>query len=566
MEAVQIAGKNFELAKLWKRFAALAIDVVFLLFISFCGLAALRSFLPAVIDAIVPSELTYVDMYPLTTTLMVGTVDLNPYPYVIAYSGLTPPFLFGVLGLSIFGLLFIDGYKNGQSPGKNALNIQVRSLKDGQPCGFKDAFMRRSIGIFQPLDFLHIFGGKQQRLGDKIAKTVVVEEVWVELEPAPEKSIQIAGRTFELADRLTRVFALALDVLVLAIATLGLVYLFIATAPGWQYATYGEEPNFYFLAFTSYGTVPPHWKGLDFLTICLWIFGLFFMDGFNGQGIGKRVTGIQARRLKDGKTCKFKDAFIRRFTSLFQPLDFFYIFGKKRRRLGDKFAGTVVVKQVAEELVQIVPENRVPQPEHVETELKAVLHKMENEISTAKEKVEAAINAEKQFQNEHDKNVARAAEYYQDAATALKRGNEDLAREALKRRDEYLRLAAQQKKQWEEQKQSVEDFNDALVSLQYEMLAAEMRGTVVLAQHKNVDAETHLREALKEMQSSQALEKIVDLEQEVVEDVILAKAMTEADKITDQDTELEREFLDYAEERSIDEELAVLQATIDKQK
>ena len=562
MESVQIAGNNFELAKVWKRFAAFAIDAVFLLFISYCGLAALSFLVPSVINAIVPRELTYIEMYPLTTTLMIGTVDLNPYPYLIQIN----PYGFSLLGLCILGLLFIDGYKNGQSPGKNALKIQVRRLKDGQPCGFKDAFIRRSIGIFQPFDFLHVFGGKRQRLGDKVAKTVVVEEVWVVLEPAPEKSVEIAGKTFELADRSTRVFALALDILALAIAIFGLVYLFIATAPGWAHATYGEEPDFYFLAFTSYGTAPPHWRALDFLTICLCIFGLFLMDGFNGQGIGKRVAGIQARRLKDGRPCGFKDAFIRRFISLFQPFDSLHVFGKKRRRLGDKFAGTVVVKQVAEELVQIVPDNRVPQPEHVEAELKAVLAKMEAEMLTAQEKVEAASNAEKQFQNEHGKNVYRASEYYQDAADALKRGKEDLAREALKRRDEYLRLAAQQKKQWEAQQQSVEDFNDVLVRLQHEMLAAEVRGRVVLAQHKNVEAETHLREALKEMQGSKALEKIVDLEQEVIEDVILAKAMAEADKITDQDTEVEREFLDYAEERSIDEELAVLQAAIDKQK
>ena len=562
MSIIKVAGKTFELAKVWKRFAALVIDVAFLLFISYCGLAALCFLVPSVVNAIVPRDLAYIEMYPLTTTLMIWTIDLNPYPYLIQIN----PYGFPLLGLCILGLLFIDGYKNGQSPGKNALKIQVRSLKEGQPCGFKDALIRRSIGIFQPFDVLHIFGGKRQRLGDKVAKTVVVEEVWVELEPVPEKSVHIAGKTFELADRLTRVFALALDALILAVATFGLVYLFIATAPGWQHATYAEAPNFYFLAFTSYGTVPPHWKTLDFLTICLWIFGLFLMDGFNGQSIGKRVAGIQARRLKDGRPCGFKDAFIRRFIGIFQPFDVLHIFGKKRRRLGDKFAGTVVVKQVAEELVQIVSEDRVPQPAHVEAELKAVLDKMENEMSIAKEKVTAAINAEKQFQNEHDKNVARASEYYQDAADALKRDNEDLAREALKRRDECLRLAAQQKKQWEEQQQSVEDFNDVLTSLQHEMLAAEVRGRVVSAQHKNVEAETHLREALKEMQSSQALEKIVDLEQEVIEDVILAKAMAEADQITDQDAVLEREFLDYAEERSIDEELAVLQAAIDKRK
>ena len=571
MESIQIAGKNFELASPWKRLFALFIDVLFLICFSLLVFVFCYFLFTFVIHSVIVSGINFVrtevlDYYssqqnPFTPNLIIGPATIDFYRYLrpknFSFVGLIIHYRFPLLGLWIFGLFFMDGYKNGQSPGKSALNIQVRSLKDGKPCGFKDSFIRRFIGIFQPLDFLFTFGKKRQRLGDKFAETVVVEEVWVELEPTPENSIQIAGKSLELADRLTRLFALSIDVLILLLVNYGLVYLFIAIA-----AELRVTP-FYFLAFTSYATVPIYWKVLDFLAISLWILGLFFIDGFNGQGPGKRIAGIQVRSLKDGKPCGFKDAFIRRFIGILQPLDFLFTFGKKRQRLGGKLTGTVVVKQFLEEIAQIVPENAVPRPNKIEEELETVMHKMENEISAARQKVEASISAEKRFQNEHEKNLAEAEQCYKNAADALKIGHEDSAREELKKRDEYLRLAEQQKKQWVDQKQSVEDFNDVLVSLQQEMMAAEVRGTTVLAQHRNVATEAYLRETLKEMRDSKALEKVVDLEQDAIEDVILAKAMTEADNITHQDIELEREFLDYAEERSIDEELAALQEAID---
>ncbi len=591
MESIQIAGKNFELASPWKRLSALFIDVLFLICFT-CVIIVAALVLRIILLLIMEHVINFVwyvlqqyhsmigaDNLP-SITLIIGTVTIDLYRYVVylvpenfSWVGLIMRYCFPLLGLWIFGLLFMDGYKNGQSPGKSALNIQVRSLKDGKPCGFKDAFIRRFIGIFQPLDFFFTFGKKRQRLGDKFAETVVVEEVWVELEPTAENSIQIAGKSLELADRLTRLFALSIDVLILLLVNFGLFLPFFCTAMIRANVIQTNVPadtimanmNLYFLAFTSYATVPTYWKVLDFLTISLWILGLFFMDGFNGQGPGKRIAGIQVRSLKDGKPCGFKDAFIRRFIGVLQPLDFFFTFGKKRQRLGGKLTGTVVVKQVPEEIVQIVPEKAVPQPNKIEEELETVMHKMENEISAARQKVEVSISAEKRFQNEHEKNLAQAEQCYKNAADALKIGREDSAREELKKREEYLRLAEQQKKQWEEQKQSVEDFNDVLVSLQQEMMAAEVRGTTVLAQHRNVATEAYLRETLKEMRDSKAFEKVVDLEQDAIEDVILAKAMTEADNITHQDIALEREFLDYAEERSIDEELAVLQEGIDKE-
>ena len=51
---------------------------------------------------------------------------------------------------------------------------------------FKDAFLRRFAGIFQPFDFLWCLGEKQQRLGDKFAETVVVKYEPESEQPEPE--------------------------------------------------------------------------------------------------------------------------------------------------------------------------------------------------------------------------------------------------------------------------------------------------------------------------------------------------------------------------------------------
>ena len=548
MKSIQINGKKFELVSPWKRLSAFFIDVLFLMCFS-CLIIIVGLILNVYFGRGNPYFGDHWHLY----------LEYKNFFWI----NLIGHYRFPLLCLWIFGLLFMDGYKSGQSPGKSALNIQVRRLKDGQPCGFKDAFMRRIIGILQPLDCFYILGEKRQRLGDKFAKTVVVEEVWEELEPTPEKSIYIAGKSLELADRLTRVFAFSIDVLILFLITVGVVFPFLGVD------TKPLEPRSYLLLFTSYLPVVPNLETNDFVVlgflIGYWLLGLFFTDGFNGQSLGKRVAGIQVYRLKDGRPCGFTAAFMRRVISILQPLDFFYIFGKKRQRLGDKFAKTVVAKQAAEEAVQIVSEDAIPHPEQIEEELAAIMHEMENNIREAAQKVEMANTIEKQFQNGHEKHVAAAARCHKNATAALKTGREDLAREELKKRAEHLRLAEQHKSQYEDQKQSVNAFKDILASLEYEMMAAEVRGVVVLAQHKNIDAEVHLRGALKQLRNSKALERVVDLEQGAVEDVILAKSMTEADDITDQDKALERELLDYAKERSIDEELAALYEEIAKE-
>jgi uncharacterized RDD family membrane protein YckC len=71
---------------------------------------------------------------------------------------------------------FADAMPGGQSLGKRAVGTAVISEKTGEPCGVGQSFVRNLLlYILGPIDWVFIFGEKHQRLGDMVAKTIVVD-------------------------------------------------------------------------------------------------------------------------------------------------------------------------------------------------------------------------------------------------------------------------------------------------------------------------------------------------------------------------------------------------------
>lgn len=389
------------------------------------------------------------------------------------------------------------------------------------------------------------------------------------------KFIEIAGKKFKLASRFARLFAFLMDGMLVAGVLSILVVLFDAMGSGigsslirigllsallWTLGpkTKVDEDALPLLQMLIIGLFGP-WMNYAFDTL-LWggtAIGaalLFFMDGFgDGQGPGKKLLSLQVLRLKNGKPCTFKDSFIRRLTSIFQPLDSFWTFGKQRQRMGDTLAETVVVK--------LAPELEALETEDPEEILERTIVEMTNRLSDARQKVDASVGVETLFQNAYEGAIAQANGWQERAVINLKAGREDLAREDLEKRNEYRRLADKYKTQWEDQKQVVQALSNLLEHLQQKMTEAEGKKAVVVAQHRNIDAESHLREMLKEIQDSTAFETLAKMEQDATEAATLAKAAAEVD-VGYQDTKLEREFSSYAEDASLDNDLTELKAKL----
>ena len=354
------------------------------------------------------------------------------------------------------------------------------------------------------------------------------------------KSIKIAGKKIKLGSRLARLYALFIDltsltvVQIIALCLMRLIGHIISPSM-WNHPATGWQ-SFILGTFV-------------FSSIALWVFGLFFLDGF------RKVLSLQVLRLKDGKPCTFKDAFLRRFSGLLQPFDLLWFLGKKQQRLGDKFAETVVVEFEPE------PEQTEGETEDPEQVLENAIAEMKNRLAEAREKVDASIGVEKQFQDAYEGAVLQADRWQDRAVISLKAGREDLAREDLEKRNEYRQLADDYKTQWEEQKQIVRSLSDILEHLQQKMTETQGKKASAVAKHRNVDAEIHLREMLEEIQDNKTFETLAKMEQDATEAATLAKAAAEVD-VTYQDAKLAREFAGYAEEASIDKDLAELKAKV----
>ena len=76
------------------------------------------------------------------------------------------------------------------------------------------------------------------------------------------------------------------------------------------------------------------------------LFYILFADGFaGGQSYGKRVAHTAVVDATTGKPCTFGQSFLRNLLlAILGIIDWVFIFGKKRQRLGDKAANTIVVK------------------------------------------------------------------------------------------------------------------------------------------------------------------------------------------------------------------------------
>ena len=380
------------------------------------------------------------------------------------------------------------------------------------------------------------------------------------------KSLKIAGKTFTLASRLSRLFAFFVEGTLLAASLLLLFFLQFSVGTWLFFALltfalwrFGPKINlgigarviaqFALIFLLSQGPFHP----FPWIVPTLWCLGMLFMDGFkNGQGLGKKLLSLQVIRMKDGKPATFKDSFVRRLSGIFQPLDSFWSFGKKRQRMGDKFADTVVV-ELASEVEEIEP----AETEEPEKLLDDAIVEMTHRLAEARQKVDASIGIEKQLQNAYEGALAQAERCEERAAIAIQAGREDLAREDLARRNEYRRLAQRYKTQWEEQQRIVSQLTVLLETLQQKTAETQRKRDVIIAQHRNVDAHEHLRQMLEEVQDNKAFELLEKMEQDVSDASTLAKAAAEVDAEFS-DAKRDREFAAYAEEASIDEELAEL--------
>jgi phage shock protein A len=184
----------------------------------------------------------------------------------------------------------------------------------------------------------------------------------------------------------------------------------------------------------------------------------------------------------------------------------------------------------------------VDKAEHPEKMIKQLILDMENQFIQVKTQVAVAIADQHVLEQKEKENSRFSSEWMHKAELAVHKEQDDLARAALERYQNYQRLAQSFKEQVAEQAVEVESLKEALRKLEQKLAEARAKSQILIAQHRRSRLVSRAREAqmaLSQKDSSLAFERMKD---RVAEQSAVARASTEVatDTLEDRFAALER--------------------------
>ncbi|GHV75321.1 membrane protein [Spirochaetia bacterium] len=137
--------------------------------------------------------------------------------------------------------------------------------------------------------------------------------------------------------------------------------------------------------------------------------------------------------------------------------------------------------------------NKAENPEKM---LNQLLIDMNSQLIESKKAVAMAIADEKKLERETANQEAQAQEWEKKAMLAVRAGKDDLAREALLRKQEYENAAAEYRKQWEAQRAAVDKLKTSLRELQNKIDEAQRKKNLLIARAKRAEAQQKIQSTM----------------------------------------------------------------------
>jgi phage shock protein A len=194
--------------------------------------------------------------------------------------------------------------------------------------------------------------------------------------------------------------------------------------------------------------------------------------------------------------------------------------------------------------------DRAEDPEKV---VKQLIIDMNNQLLQVKTQVAASIADEKLLLQRYQDNASKSNDWQQRAELAVERGQDDMAREALSRRNAFQQTADGFKQQYDQQASQVEQLKDALRQLESKIQDAQTKQELLIARARRAKAETKIRTTLSGLDQSGALSSFQRIEEKVAMQEARAAALGELDTDT-----MDNRFALMEQESDVDRQLAAL--------
>jgi phage shock protein A len=148
----------------------------------------------------------------------------------------------------------------------------------------------------------------------------------------------------------------------------------------------------------------------------------------------------------------------------------------------------------------------ISRAEDPEKMLNQVLLEMQQQLVEAKKSVAVAIADEKKLQKQYHSEVDKAKEWERKAMVAVRAGDDNLARQALVRKQEHENIAGQFQDQWIMQKQAVEKLKDALRLLNNKIEEAKRKKNILIARKKRAEAQQQIASTMQGLGDTSAFD------------------------------------------------------------
>jgi len=173
--------------------------------------------------------------------------------------------------------------------------------------------------------------------------------------------------------------------------------------------------------------------------------------------------------------------------------------------------------------------------------LKQVIIDMNEQLIESKKSVASAIADEKKLERQMNEHMSQSQEWERKAMLAVKAGKEDLAKEALLRKQDLDKIALSYKQQWEAQHATVEKLKSSLRQLQQKIEEAQRKKNLLIARAKRADAQKKIHSTLSKMSNNSAFEAFDRMSAKVDQIEAEVDATQELEDLSS-DSSLEKQF------------------------
>src|SRR5215207_10024486 len=148
----------------------------------------------------------------------------------------------------------------------------------------------------------------------------------------------------------------------------------------------------------------------------------------------------------------------------------------------------------------------ISKAEDPEKMLSQVLLEMQTQLVEAKKAVAVAIADEKKLHKQYNAELDKSKEWERKAMVAVRAGDDNLARQALVRKQEHENISGQFQTQWVQQKQAVDKLKDALRLLNNKIEEAKRKKNILVARKKRAEAQHQIASTMQGLGDTSAFD------------------------------------------------------------